>query len=84
MSYDSFAFVSTRGSLRKNRLAKVWSALPPITRAQGTIPMTNEDGARPFSVLIADDDPLIRQALALNLKLRNIAVYEAKDGGQAV
>jgi DNA-binding response OmpR family regulator len=35
-------------------------------------------------VLVADDDPRIRQVISINLKKRNWAVYEVENGGQVV
>jgi len=37
-----------------------------------------------LTVLVADDDPRIRQVISLNLKKRNWMVYEAENGRQVI
>jgi len=46
--------------------------------------MKSEDVPNVPSVLIADDDPTIRQVLSINLKKRNFIVYQAENGRQVV
>jgi len=46
--------------------------------------MTATPHARPTNVLVVDDEPQIRRALALNLTARGYTVLEARDGGDAL
>ena len=46
--------------------------------------MATEGAANHLTVLVADDDPRIRQVLRINLKKRNYVVHEAENGRQVI